>query len=103
MLIVYAILFHSAIDAFEMPVRLWTLIGLSILFLHVILTYALPQQVVMQLSFAKAVQEQPNSLFANFGTSTLCLFLTLHWRPLWCFLRRYRCPFSCCWALRFCP
>lgn len=77
MLIVYAILFHSAIDAFEMPVRLWTLIGLSILFLHVILTYALPQQVVMQLSFAKLCKNSLILFLANFGTSTLCLFLTL--------------------------
>ena len=77
MVIVFAILFHKEINAFEMPVRLWALFVIVLLFLHIVLTYSFSQQVLIELSLWKLLKNSVILFFSNFGKSMLCLFITL--------------------------
>lgn len=76
-LMVCAILFHKEINAFELPIRLWALLFLIILFTHLILTFSYSQQILMELSLRKLLKNSLLLFLANFGKSILCLFITL--------------------------
>lgn len=72
----YMLLFRSAINAFPMPVRLWTLLLLCWLFLQILLQYCFPLLVVLELPLRHLLR---NSLFlflGNFKKSLLCLLLS---------------------------
>lgn len=72
----YLLLFHTAINAFPMPIRLWTLLILLLFFLHILLQYCLPLLTVVDLPLRHLLRNSMILFFAKPKRSLQCFFMT---------------------------
>lgn len=72
----YLLLFHTAINAFPMPVRLWAFLLLLLFILHMLLQYCFPLLAVINLPLRHLLRNSIILFFVNLKKSLFCLFVT---------------------------
>ena len=75
----YLVLFHSVINAFAMPVRLWILLFLVLAFLHLLLQYCFPLLAVVDLPLRDLFRNNLVLFFATPKRALPCFFCTALW------------------------
>jgi uncharacterized membrane protein YesL len=72
----YMLLFHSAINAFPIPGRLWALLIMSWIFLQILLQYCFPILVLLKLPLRHLLRNSLILFFSNPRPSLLCFSIT---------------------------